>query len=91
MDGGGGDQPNGHVHPFVAQKRLEMQARIEKRLRKRSKSEQSEQAPLLANDALSLDNDGALDELSSDDEDDEDAGGPPPPGAEISALAESVK
>ena len=101
MDEGGGDA-GGYVHPYVAQKRLEIQARMEKRLRKRRKSDH-EQSPLLVDDALSLDDDDALildddDHLISDDEvddedDDEDAGGPPPPppGAKISALAESVK
>ena len=98
MDDGGGHAGD-HVHPFVAQKRLEMQARMEKRLKKRRKSDHE---PLLANDALNLDGDAHIldldGDLVSDDEDedednDDDAGGPPqpPPGAKISALAESVK
>ena len=52
MDDGGG-HAGAHVHPFVAQKRLEMQARMEKRLRKRRKSDH-EQSPLLVDDALNL-------------------------------------
>ena len=98
MDDGGG-HAGAHVHPFVAQKRLEMQARMEKRLRKRRKSDH-EQSPLLVDDALNLDDDAHILDLDEhlvsdddDEDDDDDAGGPPrpPPGAKISALAESVK
>ena len=85
MDEGGGDEPSGYVHPFVAEKRLQMQARLEKRMRKLSRSN-TEKLPLLTHD-----------EDLSDDEDLGDAGaaGLPTEGgapvSNISSLAESVK
>ena len=77
--GGNDNQPDGHAHPFVAQKRLEMQARLEKRLRKIQKSE-PKQSSSPANEHPHTLADGPPHQPTV-----------PPPGEKISELAESVK
>ena len=86
----GGDEPNGYIHPFVAEKRQELQARLEKRIRKLSKSN-PEESPLLTRDETlgdiadrGIDNGHALDvsDLPSQSA---------APVSNISSLAESVK
>ena len=82
MDEGGDD--TGHVHPFVAQQRLEMKARLQKRLRKLQKLD-SEKVPLL----------DSVGSLNLGDDPPSTSNVQPPggrdPGEEISALAEAVK